>query len=204
MVRAQAEAVTLFVERARGEFFNPGLALDNEAGAVVARLVQRLDGMPLAIELAAARVEALGLGQMLDRLDNRADHANRAARPAAVARTPAVDLELPAPRPHPSSALPGLSVFLARSAWMPPSVAGSDAGPRSCAVDCCCWHRRGRPEGGPRSWMLENLRGYGLRQLGQAGEVRGRRRADGIRPSSGGTGRRPARPQTRSCPRRAG
>ena len=67
--RAQAEAVTLFVERARQ--LNPDLALDGEAGAVVARLVQRLDGMPLAIELAAARVEALGLGQLLDRLDDR-------------------------------------------------------------------------------------------------------------------------------------
>ena len=46
----------------------------------MARLVQRLDGMPLAIELAAARVEALGLGQMLERLDDQLlTSANRAA-----------------------------------------------------------------------------------------------------------------------------
>jgi len=45
----QAEAVRLFAERARQ--VDPDLALDGEAGAAVTRLVQRLDGMPLAIEL---------------------------------------------------------------------------------------------------------------------------------------------------------
>src|SRR5215831_15814613 len=49
---AAAEAVVLFADRARGA--DVRFALDGQTGPVVARLVARLDGMPLAIELAAA------------------------------------------------------------------------------------------------------------------------------------------------------
>jgi predicted ATPase len=52
-----SEAVALFADRARQA--DPRFALTAESGPVVARLVERLDGMPLAIELAAARVESL-------------------------------------------------------------------------------------------------------------------------------------------------
>src|SRR5262249_58968012 len=65
---AAAEAVVLFADRARGA--DARFALDGQTGPVVARLVARLDGMPLAIELAAARVEALGVTQLLNRLDD--------------------------------------------------------------------------------------------------------------------------------------
>jgi predicted ATPase len=64
--RAAPAAVRLFADRARQA--DPRFVLDRESGPVAARLVQRLDGMPLAIELAAARVEALGLSQLADRL----------------------------------------------------------------------------------------------------------------------------------------
>ena len=56
---ARAEAVALFADRARSA--DARFALDEQTGPAVARLVARLDGMPLAIELAAARVEALGV-----------------------------------------------------------------------------------------------------------------------------------------------
>jgi predicted ATPase len=56
---AAAEAVVLFADRARSA--DARFALTGEMTSAVARLVARLDGMPLAIELAAARVEALGV-----------------------------------------------------------------------------------------------------------------------------------------------
>ena len=52
----------LFADRARRA--GARFAVAEQAGPAVARLVTRLDGMPLAIELAAARVEALGVSQM--------------------------------------------------------------------------------------------------------------------------------------------
>ena len=66
---AGCEAVALFTDRARRADMH--FALDEETGPAVARLVARLDGMPLAIELAAARVEALGVSQLLERIDER-------------------------------------------------------------------------------------------------------------------------------------
>ena len=57
--------MALFADRARRA--DARFALDGAAGPAVARL----DGMPLAIELAAARVDVLGVAQLLDRIDDR-------------------------------------------------------------------------------------------------------------------------------------
>src|SRR6202034_2216886 len=65
----RSEAVALFADRARRA--DASFTLDEATAPTVARLVARLDGMPLAIELAAARVEALGVAQLLDRIDDR-------------------------------------------------------------------------------------------------------------------------------------
>ena len=68
-------AVQLFVERAR--WVRPGFALDDADRDVVRRLVERLDGLPLAIELAAARVGVLGVRQLFERLDRSLSTLNK-------------------------------------------------------------------------------------------------------------------------------
>jgi predicted ATPase len=63
------DAVRLFVERAAAA--DPGFVLDAASGPVVAELCRRLDGLPLAIELAAARVRALPPAELATRLEDR-------------------------------------------------------------------------------------------------------------------------------------
>ena len=63
---SEADAVQLFIDRARAVV--PSFAADNTAA--IAQIVRRLDGIPLAIELAAARVKALSVEQIHERLDD--------------------------------------------------------------------------------------------------------------------------------------
>ena len=65
---ADYEAVRLFVERAGA--VAPGFALTPENAEDVARICERVDGMPLAVELAAARVKMLSPAQISRRLDD--------------------------------------------------------------------------------------------------------------------------------------
>ena len=63
-------AVNLFVERARSVAPRFSLANADEAGAVV-DICRRLDGIPLAIELAASRMASMTASEVRDRLDQR-------------------------------------------------------------------------------------------------------------------------------------
>jgi predicted ATPase/class 3 adenylate cyclase len=66
---SQYEAVRLFIERARA--VKPDFAVTNDNAPAVAEICVRLDGLPLAIELAAARIRILSPQAMLGRLEHR-------------------------------------------------------------------------------------------------------------------------------------
>jgi predicted ATPase len=74
----QSPAVQLFLDRARR--VKPDLALEEENAGAIAEVCVRLDGLPLALELAAARARLLTPAAMLERLDRRLDLLSKGAR----------------------------------------------------------------------------------------------------------------------------
>ena len=171
---AGCEAVALFADRARRA--DARFALTSEIGPLVARLVARLDGMPLAIELAAARVEALGVTQLLDRIDDRfellvAGDRLVAGRQRSLAATVHWSYQLLDEQERrvfrAVSVFPGSFTLEAAEA-----VAGVGAGPRVLRlVDCSLiGSPRASPDGRWRYLMLETLHAYGARLLTGAGE----------------------------------
>jgi predicted ATPase/DNA-binding SARP family transcriptional activator len=77
---APLAAVELFVDRARA--VRPGFLPDGSAGDVIEDICRRLDGLPLAVELAAARLRALPLATLAERLSDRFRLLSHGARTA--------------------------------------------------------------------------------------------------------------------------
>ncbi|HEX2267514.1 MAG TPA: NB-ARC domain-containing protein, partial [Actinomycetota bacterium] len=75
---SRSEAVRLFVDRARQ--VRPNFELTDENAAAVAEICKRLDGLPLAIELAAARLKLFSPRELTDRLRSRLDLLRGGAR----------------------------------------------------------------------------------------------------------------------------
>ena len=145
----------------------------------MARLVARLDGMPLAIELAAARVEALGVAQLLDRIEDRfallvAGDRTAADRQRSLAAT--VEWSYRLLEDDERRVFRAVSVFPAGFTLDgAEAVAGEAAGPVVLRlVDCSLLTPpRAGPDGRSRYVMLETLRAYAAGLLDQAGEQDG-------------------------------
>jgi non-specific serine/threonine protein kinase len=171
---AGAEAVTLFADRARAA--DAGFALTGQNRADVARLVARLDGLPLAIELAAARTEALGVSQLAGLLDGRlallaGGDRLAAGRHRSLAAAAQWSYELLAQDEQ--RVFRHLSVFPAPfTLEAAEAVAGTGAARALLGlVECSLLvPPRPGPDGRSRYAMLETLRDFGAGLLAEAGE----------------------------------
>jgi len=171
----ECEAVALFADRARQA--GARFALAGAAGTAAARLVARLDGMPLAIELAAARVEALGAVQLADRLDERFGLLSAGDRGAAgrhQSLAAALEWSYRLLDEGEQQVFRQLSVFPGPfTLEAAEEVAGAVATPVVAhLVDCSLLvPPREGPDGRWRYRMLETLRAYGAGLLAGAGEL---------------------------------
>ena len=170
----RSEAVALFAERARHA--DPRFALGDGDAPLAARVVGRLDGMPLAIELAAARVEALGLAGLADRVDDALRLLEDRGVPAAARHR---SLAAVADWSYRLLSAAERGVFRRLAVFPGPftlegaeAVAGPEAGPVVLRlVDCSLVAppRRG-PDGRMRYALLQTLRAFGLARLAEAGQ----------------------------------
>jgi predicted ATPase/class 3 adenylate cyclase len=176
---SQYEAVVLFIERARAT--RPDFAVTVESAPVVAEIVARLDGLPLAVELAAAKCKLLAPSAILSRLGSRLAFLGGGARdlPArqqTLRNAIAWSYEL---LPPPEQGLfTRLAVFV--GGWTV-EAADAVAAPRELGieafdglaslVDQSLIRAVDTNEGDPRFTMLETIREYALERLADGGEV---------------------------------
>jgi predicted ATPase len=162
------DAERLFVERA--------LALDPSfrSTSSVRELCRRLDELPLAIELAAARTTLFSVEQLLERLGERLDllKAGRDADPRqqTLRATIAWSHELLDERER--VLFRRLSVFAGGCSYdAAEQVCEADADTLQSLLDKSLLRRRTDQDGQPRFWMLETVREYAAERLREADEV---------------------------------
>ncbi|MGW0040744.1 ATP-binding protein [Rhodococcus sp. NPDC003348] len=171
------EAVTLFEERAGAAV--PGFGLTDENRAAVTRICQRLDGLPLPIELAAARLRALSAEQILQRLTDRYRLLNVGSRGAPTRQQTlrlCIDWSHELCTPREREVWSRLSVF---SGWFEldaaEAICGDDLGPDelfdliASLVDKSILNRD-EVDGVVGYRMLETLRDYGRERLRETGD----------------------------------
>jgi predicted ATPase/DNA-binding SARP family transcriptional activator len=164
-------AVRLFADRAAA--VRPGFAVTGDNVGAVVEICRRLDGLPLAIELAAARLRSLPLGRLATGLDDRfrllgAGERGAEPRHRTLRAVVSWSWELLAPAERLVAAQ--LAVF---PGCITPEAAGqvTGAGVDMLAglVDRSLLHLYDGPE--PTYRMLETIRDYGREQLAVAGEL---------------------------------
>jgi predicted ATPase/transcriptional regulator with XRE-family HTH domain len=178
-------AVRLFVERARA--VKPGFQITQSTAAVVAEICRRLDGLPLAIELAAARVKLFPLPALLARLERRLPLLTGGARdlPArqqTLRRT--IDWSYNLLTLNEQTLFRRLAVFVGGSTLDATAAVCSTDGDQAedvvdrlaALLDQSVLHQQEGPSSEPRFTMLETIREYALELLEASGEAEALRR----------------------------
>ena len=168
---APAEAAELFSDRAA--LSEPGFQLDKARAPAVADVCRRLDGMPLALELAAARVGTHTLDGVLTLLDERLDDLRRRSGPErhqTLAAAVAWSYELLSPAER--RLFRRLSVF---RGGFSEEAARAVAGPEASLLRPLSDRSLLVAEPGPRWRVLETIRAQAealLEESGEAAEIR--------------------------------
>ena len=169
----QSAAVALFVERART--VRPDFALTSENAAVVTEICTRLDGLPLAIELAAAWIKLLTPAETLDRLERRLDlltggGRDRPSRHQTLRE--AIDWSYELLDPDEQVLLARLAVFAGGFTLAAAEAIAGEQGDAmrvieglSSLVDKSLLQRRDATEGHSRMTMLQTIQEYALYRL---------------------------------------
>ncbi len=172
------EAVRLFAVRAAGA--RPGFALTKDNTASVARLCRTLDGIPLGIELSAARVRALSVDQIADRLRDRFQLLNSGDRTAPLRQQTlraTVDWSYELLDEQEQVLLRRLAVFSGWNLDMAEQVCSDEATPADAVlgvlislIDKSLVVLDGEAAGDARYRLLDTIREYAAERLAAAGE----------------------------------
>lgn len=173
---AGSDAVALFLQRARASQAGFGLTTGN--APAVRQICRRLDGIPLALELAASRLRALAAQQVADRLDDRFDLLTAGGRTAPKRQQTlraTMDWSYQLLAPEEQAALRALSVFPAdfdldaAATVIGPICGGQGDEVVFRLVDKSLVVTR-RRDGSVRYGLLDTIRGYAAERLAETGE----------------------------------
>jgi predicted ATPase/class 3 adenylate cyclase len=168
---SQYEAVELFVERAQA--VAPAFAVTDENAPAVAELCVRLDGLPLAIELAAARVKLLPPQALLARLGRRLELLRGGARDRPERQQTlraALDWSFDLLGEDERRLFARFSVFAGGFRLdVAEAVCAADLDGVEALLENSLLRSEERPDGEPRFFMLESIRDYASEQLEREG-----------------------------------
>lgn len=179
-------AVALFVQSAVA--VKPDFEVTKENASALAEICARLDGLPLAIELAAARVKLLPLSAIRARLEDRLQLLTGGARDLPARQQTlrgALDWSYDLLSPAEQTLFRRLSVFVGGCTLEAAEAVGDTKGDLGLSVldgmaslvDKSLMQRNEKGEGEPRFVMLNTIREYGLERLAESGEEAPTRRA---------------------------